>query len=129
MQQLEAYERRAGRWIAAYRTLAPRVGRETPLMRRTLGRFRRPSFEDAVRVGERFVAEFGLGGIFVEALEDVALRAAPIDGSQAPAMIESVAAYLLLTGLRGQPPPTSTSSRPPSPASPSSPPPTPPPSR
>ena len=98
-------------------------------MRRTLGRFRRPSFEDAVRVGERFVAEFGLGGIFVEALEDVALRAAPIDGSQAPAMIESVAAYLLLTGLRGQPPPTSTSSRPPSPASPSSPPPTPPPSR
>ena len=48
VRQLEAYERRAGRWIAAYRALAPRVGRETPLMRRTLGLVRRSSFEDAV---------------------------------------------------------------------------------
>ena len=52
----------------------------------------------------------------------------PFDESQARAMIESVAAYPLLTGLRGRPPPTSAPSRPPSPASPSSPPPTPPPS-
>ena len=55
--------------------------------------------------GNGFVAEFGLGGIFVEALEDVTFRAAPIDGSQARAMIESVAACPLLTGLRGRPPP------------------------
>ena len=63
VRQLEAYERRAGRWIAAYRTLAPRVGRETPLMRRTLGLVRRSSFEDAIRAGERFAAEFGLGDV------------------------------------------------------------------
>ena len=63
VRQLEAYERRAGRWIAAYRTLAPRVGRETPLLRRTLGLDRSSSVEDAIRAGERFVAEFGLGDV------------------------------------------------------------------
>ena len=63
VRQLEAHERRAGRWIAAYRTLAPQVGRETPLMRRTLGLVRRSNVEDAIRAAERFVAEFGLGGV------------------------------------------------------------------
>ena len=47
---------------------------------------------------------FGLGGIFVEALKDVTFRAAPFDEADARAMIESIAAYPLLTGLRGQPP-------------------------
>ena len=61
-EQLDACERSAGRWIAAFRTLALKVGRETPLMRRALGLTRRSSFEDAMRAGERFVAGFGLGG-------------------------------------------------------------------
>ena len=61
MEQLEAYERRAGRWIAAFRTLARQVGREPPLMRRALGLTRRSRFEDAMRAGERFVAELNLG--------------------------------------------------------------------
>lgn len=60
-QRLEAYERKAGRWIAAFRTLAPEVGHEAPLMRRALGLERRSSFEDAMNAGERFAAEFGLG--------------------------------------------------------------------
>lgn len=47
---------------------------------------------------------FGLGGIFVEALKDVAFRAAPFDEAEARAMIGEVAAYPLLTGLRGRPP-------------------------
>ena len=60
-EQLREYELRAGRWIAAFRTLAPRVGREAPLMRRTLGLTRHSRFEDAMLAGERFAAEFGLG--------------------------------------------------------------------
>ena len=50
------------------------------------------------------IVMFGLGGIFVEALKDVTFRAAPFDEAEARVMIESVAAYPLLTGLRGQPP-------------------------
>ena len=60
-ERLGEYERDAGRWIAAFRALAPLVGRETPLMRRALGLTRRSRFEDAMLAGERFVAEFGLG--------------------------------------------------------------------
>ena len=50
------------------------------------------------------IVMFGLGGIFVEALKDVTFRAAPFDEAEARAMIKSVAAYPLLTGLRGQSP-------------------------
>ena len=74
VRQLEDYERRAGRWIAAFRTLAPRVGREMPLMRRALGLVRRSSFEDAMRAGERFAAEFGLGDAPASRLADVMER-------------------------------------------------------
>ena len=48
---------------------------------------------------------FGLGVIFVEAPGDVTFRAAPFDEAEARATIESAAAYPLLTGLCGQPPP------------------------
>ena len=70
-ERLEAYERRAGRWIAAFRTLAPRVGREAPLMRRALGLTRRSSFEDAMGAGERFVAALDLGDVPAMRLTDV----------------------------------------------------------
>ena len=50
------------------------------------------------------IVMFGLGGIFVEGLKDVTFRAAPFDEAEALAMIESVAAYPLLTGLGGPPP-------------------------
>ena len=60
-QRLAACEHSSGRWIAAFRTLALAVGRETPLLRRALGLTRRSRFEDAMRAGERFAAEFGLG--------------------------------------------------------------------
>ncbi|MDE0238994.1 MAG: XRE family transcriptional regulator [bacterium] len=58
---LDAYERKAGPWIAAYRTLAPQVGRGPPLLRRTLALEPGARFEDAARAGERFAGEFGLG--------------------------------------------------------------------
>ena len=60
-EQLREYEGATGRWIAAFRTLAPQVGRETPLMRRSLNLARYSRFEDAMLAGERFVAEFDLG--------------------------------------------------------------------
>ena len=73
-EQLDAYERSAGRWIAAFRTLAPKIGRETPLMRRALGLTRRSSFEDAMWAGERFVSEFGHGVAPATRLADVMER-------------------------------------------------------
>jgi Zn-dependent peptidase ImmA (M78 family)/DNA-binding XRE family transcriptional regulator len=72
--RLEAFERSAGRWIAAYRTLAPQVGRPIPLLRRTLGLTARSSFEDAAAAGERFAAEFNLGEVPALRLAEVMER-------------------------------------------------------
>jgi acetyltransferase len=47
---------------------------------------------------------FGLGGIFVEVYEDVALRACPITRSDAQEMIQEVKGTRLLQGFRGLPP-------------------------
>ena len=62
-ERLAAYEHNSGRWIAAFKRLAPAVGRETPFMRRALGLTRRSRFEDAMRAGERFAVEFELGDV------------------------------------------------------------------
>lgn len=47
---------------------------------------------------------FGLGGIYVEALADVALRMCPITDVDAEEMIREVKMYKLLEGIRGEPP-------------------------
>lgn len=47
---------------------------------------------------------FGLGGIFVETLEDVTLRVAPVSESEASEMIEEIDATPLLRGARGREP-------------------------
>jgi acetate---CoA ligase (ADP-forming) subunit beta len=47
---------------------------------------------------------FGLGGIFVEILKDVAFRIAPITEADAREMITEVKGYPILKGYRGQPP-------------------------
>ena len=60
---LAAYEQRAGQWIAAFRSLAPKVGQETRFLRMTLGLTKRSSFEDAMHAGERFAANFELGDL------------------------------------------------------------------
>ncbi|MGB9135288.1 MAG: acetate--CoA ligase family protein [Candidatus Bathyarchaeia archaeon] len=47
---------------------------------------------------------FGLGGIFVEVLEDVAFRVAPVTRQEAEVMISEIRAYPVLKGYRNQPP-------------------------
>ncbi|HEY8137805.1 MAG TPA: acetate--CoA ligase family protein, partial [Methylocystis sp.] len=46
----------------------------------------------------------GLGGVWIEALNDVALRLAPIGDDEARSMFEELKGRKLLTGLRGRPP-------------------------
>jgi acyl-CoA synthetase (NDP forming) len=50
------------------------------------------------------VIMFGLGGIFVEVLKDVAFRIIPIERRDAAEMIKEIKAYALLNGYRGQEP-------------------------
>lgn len=47
---------------------------------------------------------FGLGGIYVEALKDVAFRVAPFSRQEADEMIREIRSYALLEGVRGEPP-------------------------
>ncbi|MCS7096149.1 MAG: acetate--CoA ligase family protein [Nitrososphaerota archaeon] len=47
---------------------------------------------------------FGLGGIYVNFLKDVAYRLAPLSKREAAEMIEETKAYILLRGVRGEPP-------------------------
>ncbi|MCP4538248.1 MAG: acetate--CoA ligase [Chloroflexi bacterium] len=47
---------------------------------------------------------FGLGGIYVEALKDVAFRVAPFSRQEADEMIREIRSYPLLEGIRGEPP-------------------------
>lgn len=50
------------------------------------------------------VLMFGLGGIFVEILKDVAFRLTPVNQDEAISMISEVNAYPLLRGYRNTPP-------------------------
>ena len=45
---------------------------------------------------------FGLGGIYVEVLEDVAFRAIPISRYDAEAMIDQIKGRKILAGVRGE---------------------------
>ncbi|RLC63078.1 MAG: CoA-binding protein, partial [Chloroflexi bacterium] len=47
---------------------------------------------------------FGLGGMYVEVLQDVAFRLAPLSAAEAREMVGETAAGRLLAGVRGQPP-------------------------
>jgi acyl-CoA synthetase (NDP forming) len=46
---------------------------------------------------------FGLGGIFVEVLKDVAFKLAPLSKDEAVRMVRSIKGYKVLEGVRGEP--------------------------
>ncbi len=50
------------------------------------------------------VVMFGLGGVLVEALQDVSFRLAPFDKAEAHRMIDAIKARRVLDGWRGSPP-------------------------
>jgi len=45
---------------------------------------------------------FGLGGIYVEVMKDVAFRAAPLSRKEAQLMVKEIRSYPLLLGVRGE---------------------------
>jgi XRE family transcriptional regulator, fatty acid utilization regulator len=71
LAQLNAFERVAGRWIAANRRLAPQVGRPAPYLRQTLKLTQKSTFEDAMAAGERFAEDFELGPVPAARLAEV----------------------------------------------------------
>ncbi len=50
------------------------------------------------------VLMFGLGGVWVEILEDISLRVIPVTRRDVREMIKEIKGYKMLTGYRGQPP-------------------------
>jgi len=61
-----------------------------------IGMFKDPQFGPVIM--------FGLGGIFVEVLKDVAFRLIPLERHDAAEMIEEIKGKILLNGYRGQEP-------------------------
>lgn len=47
---------------------------------------------------------FGLGGVWVEVLEDISFRLAPLSAEDAREMIQEIKGYPVLAGIRGTPP-------------------------
>lgn len=74
LERLNAFERVAGRWVAANRTLAPEVGRPAPNLRQALKLTSKSSFEEVMAAGERFAADFKLGPVPAERLAEVMER-------------------------------------------------------
>jgi acyl-CoA synthetase (NDP forming) len=96
----EGYERLA----ALVRATVPNAA-EPPVLIQTMvthgleifvGGKRDPTFGPVVLVG--------LGGVYVEALGDVALRVAPVTSREARGMLDEIRGWRLLGGFRGEPP-------------------------
>jgi len=88
---------RAGRYVPGARIWGCQVQQMVPGGREVLlGMSRDPQFGPLVA--------FGLGGIYVEALKDVAFRVAPFSREEADEMIQEIRSYALLEGVRGEPP-------------------------
>ena len=78
-------------WGCLVQEMAPSGGLEV-----LVGMNRDPQFGPLVT--------FGLGGIYVEILQDVTFRVAPFSYLEAEEMLTQIRAHTLLDGVRGQPP-------------------------
>jgi len=88
---------RAGRYVPGAHLWGCQVQQMVPGGREILlGMSRDPQFGPLVA--------FGLGGIYVEVLKDVAFRVAPFSRQEADEMIREIRSYRLLEGVRGEPP-------------------------
>ena len=74
LERLNAFERVAGRWVAAHRILAPQVGRPASYLRQALKLTSKSSIEQAMAAGERFAADFELGPVPAERLAEIMER-------------------------------------------------------
>lgn len=77
-------------WGVTVQEMAPK-GREV-----IVGMTRDPQFGPLIL--------FGLGGVYVEAIKDVAFRVAPMSRLEAQEMVTEIRSYPLLKGVRGEPP-------------------------
>ncbi|MGV8175092.1 MAG: acetate--CoA ligase family protein [Methanothrix sp.] len=94
----------AGEVRAAYREMV-RTFSGKKIEGVSVQRMARPGVEAIVGVANDAtfgpVLMFGLGGVFVEVLEDVSFRSLPLSASDAMEMIEEIKGYALLKGYRG----------------------------
>lgn len=74
LERLNAFERVAGRWVAANRTLAAQVGKPASYLRQALKLTSKSSFEEAMAAGECFAADFELGAVPAKRLAEVMER-------------------------------------------------------
>ena len=106
LQSVEEVRAAAGRVLTAARAHAPDARIEGCLVAPMLDTRNGVETILGVHVDPVFgpVVMFGLGGIFVEVLQDVALRLAPFGLEEAHAMIGEIRGAALLSGARGRPP-------------------------
>ncbi len=84
------YSRDAEIWGVLVQEMVPK-GREV-----LVGMVRDPQFGPLIA--------FGLGGIYVEVLQDVAFRLAPVSQEEVHEQVQSIRTFPLLRGVRGEPP-------------------------
>jgi len=90
--------------LAAVRRAEPEARVEGILVARFVGGGRETVIGVHDDPGFGPVLMFGLGGIYVEALKDVAFRIQPVSEQDARDMVRSIRGRALLTGVRGEPP-------------------------
>ena len=91
-----------GRMLARVRSAAPAARVDGVVLQRLVegGRETIAGITRDPRFGALLM--FGLGGVFVEALQDVIFRVAPVDDAQALDMVRGIRGARVLQGLRGE---------------------------